>query len=74
MTPLTRLELDRGGCDTPNCGHDHSVLFLHSRCHPYAAVEACYEKGSGCVVLRCARCKQLVARIQVAKANDAATN
>jgi hypothetical protein len=44
---LTRTDLDASGCGTPNCDHDHSVLYLHGRCHPAAATRARYVKATG---------------------------
>lgn len=64
---LTQEDLDPMGCDTPNCTHDHSVLFFHAACHPQARVEACYRKQSGTIVIACARCKKFVCEVQVAE-------
>jgi hypothetical protein len=64
--PLTRRDLDPQGCGIPNCGHDHSILFLHSRCHPNAGVRASYVKESGVLSMRCRSCKSLIADIAVA--------
>ncbi len=63
---LHREELDRQGCASPDCTHDHSVLFLHGRCHPSANVTAAYHKKSGVLEIRCGRCTTLVAEIAVA--------
>jgi hypothetical protein len=54
--PIGKAELNKMGCETPNCGHDHSVLFLHASCHPHAGLEAAYHKKDGVVVLECAEC------------------
>ena len=64
---LTREDLDRGGCAEPGCTHDHSVLYLHAKCHPYAAVEAAYSKATGTLEVRCYRCKALVVELQIAR-------
>lgn len=63
---LKRAELDRAGCSDPDCAHDHSVLYLRSRCHTNAPVEVRYEKQSAEIVVTCKFCKREVARIEVA--------
>jgi hypothetical protein len=63
---LTQEDLIDVGCSTPNCTHDHSVLFLHSFCHPEMALGACYEKATGELVLFCALCDEPVTRFRVA--------
>ena len=65
MTALTREQLDTFGCGTPNCGHDHTVLFLHSACHPLAGTRASYDKRTGNLTIECKRCKKLVAEVKV---------
>lgn len=62
---LTRRQLDVAGCDTPNCGHDHSVLFLTGRCHQ-RGVEAKYVKATGEIEIRCRVCKKPVVNVAVA--------
>jgi hypothetical protein len=64
--PLTAKVLDASGCGTPNCGHDHSVLYLHPRCHPQAGTWVRYEKKSGTLIVDCARCNREIARVLVA--------
>ena len=49
MRLLTRRALDHTGCDTPDCGHDHSVPYLSQECHPRTGVEVRYEKAGGCL-------------------------
>ena len=66
MLELTRKQLDPMGCGAPDCGHDHSVLFLHPACHPTAGTWVKYEKLTGRVTVECKRCKKLVVRIKVA--------
>lgn len=63
---ITRKELDRAGCGTPGCSHDHSVVYFHGKCHLSAPVEASYEKATGEIVMRCARCQELIVRVAVA--------
>ncbi|HEY1416700.1 MAG TPA: hypothetical protein VGF41_02310, partial [Myxococcaceae bacterium] len=40
MKPSTQSDLIDAGCSTPNCGHDHEVLYIHAACHPKAGVLA----------------------------------
>ena len=56
--PIGKAELNTMGCETPNCGHDHSVLYLHSGCHPEAGMYAAYHKADGIVTLECAECEK----------------
>lgn len=63
---LTREQLDAAGCGTPNCGHDHSVLFLHAMCHPKAGTRVSYAKSTGELTVACRVCKKLVAKLKVA--------
>jgi len=67
MTLLTRVELDKFGCATPDCGHDHSELYLHQSCHPGAGLYAHYVKASGNLVLECRECEHPVATIAVSR-------
>jgi len=63
---LSREQLDVAGCSEPNCGHDHTVLFLHSVCHPKAGTRASYDKRTGLLAVACNRCLKLVAQVKVA--------
>jgi hypothetical protein len=63
---LTQAELKNVGCSEPFCEHDHSVLFLHPRCHLKAGTEVSYDKRTGQLTIVCGRCKQHVATIAVA--------
>jgi hypothetical protein len=63
---LTQAELNREGCGIDGCGHDHSILYLASRCHMGAGLEASYEKATGILTMRCKRCKAPVTEILVA--------
>lgn len=63
---LTRSNLDQAGCGTPNCGHDHSVLYLHAACHVKAGVEVVYIKATGTLKIACSKCQRPVAEIAVA--------
>ena len=64
---LTRDELDQGGCGTPGCAHDHSVMFLVARCHPNAGSTVMYDKRTGNIRVMCARCEDPIADVAVAK-------
>jgi hypothetical protein len=64
--PLNRSILDTGLCSDPDCNHDHSVLYLHPRCHPRAGVEARYVKATGLLEILCKTCGAPVCRIEVA--------
>jgi hypothetical protein len=65
MSALTRQELDRSGCGTPNCQHDHSVLYLEPRCHVGAGVFAKYTKATGAISFSCAKCRKPIIEIAV---------
>jgi hypothetical protein len=69
MEILTRSELDRTGCGIPDCGHDHSddILYVHPVCHIESPTWTYYEKVSGNLVVQCAKCRKIVARILVAE-------
>jgi hypothetical protein len=67
MMPTTRKELDAAGCDMPDCGHDHSILYFHGRCHPASSVDAYYEKGDGLLHIRCHTCGKPISNIKVAE-------
>lgn len=62
---LTRKDLDNAGCAVPACGHDHSVIYLHARCHLNAKLSVCYEKATGELVIRCGECEELIQRMMV---------
>lgn len=63
---LSRKQLDVTGCGEPNCGHDHTVLYLHGACHPNAGTRASYDKLTGLLTIACRRCEKLVAEVKVA--------
>lgn len=65
MTPVGKAELDASGCETPNCMHDHTTLYLHSGCHPGAGLEARYEKKIGALFFNCAECDREVGSVWV---------
>lgn len=59
----------KGGCATPNCKHDHSLLFLVSRCHPHGKVSAAFEVKTGLLHITCAACEKPIIKLHVAKQN-----
>ena len=63
--PLTRLELAGMECPCGKAACDDD-LFFHGRCHLQAPVEAAYQKRTGLLILKCAICHQLIARVKVA--------
>jgi hypothetical protein len=65
MIILTRKQLDISGCEVPNCKHDHSVVFLHSVCHPAAGSRASYDKLTGLLALECRKCQAPIAYVKV---------
>lgn len=71
LQPLVRAELDQllaGGCETGGCGHNHDALFLRSRCHPnHRGVDTSYQKAAGIIVVTCAVCEKMIAKIAVAE-------
>jgi hypothetical protein len=68
MKPISKYELNVMGCGEPNCKHDHSVLYLHSSCHPRSATWTRYEKISETLVITCAKCDKEVVRIRLISA------
>lgn len=67
MPALTQIELDRHGCDDPDCDHDHMTLWLRGQCHPGGGLEVAYVKAQGVMVCQCMTCENVVAVIEVAR-------
>jgi hypothetical protein len=63
--PLTQLELFHGGCSTPDCGHDHSTLYINQHCHEHAGLDVCYIKAEGILRMECHVCEKLVVDVKV---------
>lgn len=61
---LTRTELDRMQCMTPDCDEPHGALYFHGRCHPESPTWAWYENGV--VTVECAKCEAVIAAVTVA--------
>lgn len=66
---ITCEELNQGGCGSPGCTHDHTVLYLHARCHPSAGGRVSYDKRTGNIRIVCRRCEDLIAEIAVARSS-----
>lgn len=66
MTEQTQATLNKSGCATPNCGHDHDTLYFHGNCHPTATIEVTYEKATGLLYMACGRCGKPVCMVKVA--------
>ena len=68
--PLNRIDMDlmaARGCQQPGCDHkDHSIFFLHPRCHIRAGTWTSYDRDTGLLSVTCKQCKKLVAEIEVA--------
>jgi len=62
---IGRAELDRMGCETPNCTHDHSLLYMSPFCHPQAGCLAIYDKKDGILILQCSTCEMPVGAFQI---------
>ena len=63
VNPVTQIQLDAHGC---GCGHDHGIMYIHSRCHTGAGVDAIYLKGAGAIHFVCRECKDTVIYVKVA--------
>jgi hypothetical protein len=62
---MQKEDLDGMGCGMPNCGHDHSTLYFHPRCHLQGGTLVRYEKKEGLLIIDCAVCEREVARIKI---------
>lgn len=66
---LETLEfLAEQGCGNPECTHDHKdgIVYLRQVCHPEAALDLSYTKGTGVLVIECHECKKFVGEVTVA--------
>jgi hypothetical protein len=68
---LTCAELNSLGCDKPDCTHDHTVVYLHQRCHPDAGAWARFDKGTGVLTIECKECGKSFVNILVANHGEA---
>jgi hypothetical protein len=66
MKALYREDLNKTGCSTPSCGHDHNELTFHSLCHPESPTWTTYNKEAGTFAISCSRCDKTVALVNVA--------
>jgi hypothetical protein len=62
---VTKSEMNASGCATPNCGHDHSILYLHAGCHPSSPTWVRYEKAIETLIITCHNCDKEVVRIKL---------
>jgi hypothetical protein len=71
VTALTRQDLDAAQCAVPGCTslHPHP-LQMRSLCHPRAALSVAYDKDTGWLIVQCAQCDAMVARVAVAAARS----
>ena len=67
MRLFLKADLDRAGCEIPNCGHDHSRIFLSCRVHVRCGADVCYDKTLGHLIATCCVCGQEIARIAPAE-------
>jgi hypothetical protein len=72
--PLGKTELDAMGCGTPGCQEDHSSLYLHSECHPGAAMWGRYDKKIGALVLECEACGLIAGGVWVGEKPEGRPN
>jgi hypothetical protein len=63
---LTSAELNGFGCSDPNCTEDHSIVYLHPRCHPEAGTWTCFDKRTGALIIECMECQKPFVSILVA--------
>jgi ribosomal protein S27E len=64
---LNRKQLTQASCSHPECQHrEDEPMFLHAKCHPREGHQVSYHPSTGTLEVRCQRCKQLVAEIEVA--------
>lgn len=61
----TSEQLDRMGCGSPRCTHNHDVLYLHSNCHPECDLEVAYHKATHQLLVMCSFCKKKVLAVEV---------
>lgn len=66
-TTFERMEAEtEGGCSEPGCGCKAGPLYLASNCHPEVPLLVSYERGTGVLVVECAKCHQIVDRFLLA--------
>ena len=67
MKILIKADLDAARCESPDCGHDHGVVYFHSDCHPSYGVDVRYDKALSHLTVLCHVCKRVVAKIAPAE-------
>ena len=70
MKTLTTIDLDilaAGGCQLPDCKHDHvkGPVFFHCRQHLHGRLNVYYVMGSGVVKIDCYHCGSELAQFQI---------
>jgi hypothetical protein len=55
---LTQADLSDAKCSTPGCACEDTKVYLHSRCHMEAGLNARYDRNTGALTLECAECEQ----------------
>ena len=61
-------QITQGGCDVPDCDHDHSTLYLEPRCHPGKGCNVIYYRGASIIHFECAKCAKPVASFHLPSA------
>ena len=67
MKNLTCTELNTFNCSNPDCTEDHTVVYLHQRCHPDAGTWVNFDKATGALMLECMECHKPFISILVAE-------
>jgi hypothetical protein len=63
MTLEELFQSAAGGCQTPECRHEHAnAMYLHARCHPQAGTFAVVDGRT--LRIECAKCKKVVVVIE----------
>lgn len=73
MPVLYQEDLAMQTCDNPDCGHapgSHEMLYMHAGCHPEAATNTVYDFATGQLVVVCAECQIVIARVVPARLGD----
>jgi hypothetical protein len=62
---IDKAALHAMGCDVVDCGHDHSVIYLMSACHPKAGTRIKYVKADETMIMQCCKCGKEVIRVRI---------
>lgn len=65
---ISRDQLGQMTCSDPECKEeeDSHILYIHSACHPTAALEAAFSKKDGTMRFTCDVCGSHILTVQVA--------